>query len=62
MEQVAWGVAPCEFCPEAAEAILDESQLVCLDCLERVLDRAEAVYINPAMRGTLPAFSDTFNL
>jgi len=61
-EQVAWGVEPCEFCPNAAQGILDETQLVCFDCLERVLDRAEAVHIYPGMRATLPSFSDQFNL
>lgn len=61
-DAVHWGVAPCENCGEPAQAILDETQLVCFYCVELILDRAEAVNILPSLRRTLPSFSDQFRL
>lgn len=33
--------------------LVDRAELYCLGCLERVLERAEAVAVNPEMRGFL---------
>lgn len=40
-------------CDARAECILDGSAF-CLDCAERVLDRREAIALNPRMRSQFP--------
>ena len=43
----------CTFCPEKAAGWLD-GQPVCLDCADRLIDRIEAVSLNPKMAELLP--------
>jgi len=62
LEQIHWGVAPCELCGEPAQGIYEEDSLLCFDCVERILDRLEAVHLAPQLRQSLPAFSDQFRL
>lgn len=52
---VAWGVAPCQMpgCGEAAEMLIDREELYCVRCFQLVVERLEAVNMNPNLREIL---------
>ncbi len=49
--------ATCDNCDQWADGLLDGRPL-CADCCDRLLDRTEALAINPAMQDTLPGLDE----